>query len=614
MAHLPRGARRRSRGARARRRARTCRRRARRRSRRGGRARRRPAREPGHVGQHAAGRAIAEDQPAWPRPRRPSRRGSAARRRPPRTTRPRARIRRARPRARARASATRRRSSSARIAQHRIAVGQRVADLRRCRRRGSASRTRAAAAGRPCGRSPRPSAGPPATGAARTPSARSAASPSSCWRRSGEALARNHGPSAPRIGDRRLRPGPRGGSRAGRLARRAAAVPLREAAAGGGAEDPNAHRAMIETGDDLRGHAHADRLLGSMKVELTTASPAEVEADVLALAAGGLRRAPSSTRASTGGWCARRRTRIRSRWCRSARELRARRVALVAIDGLDPEDLRTAAARVVRAHRGVGTIAWALDDTLPMAAVPPGAGDRRGRGPRRLRRGPLEERRARHADRRALRRLRRRRGPRGDRRPRRGRRALDERRPRARRRAAERRHARRPRRARGARCPACASRCSIRSPPACPRSRPWAARARSRRGSSSCATSRPGAPERPRLALVGKAVTFDAGGYFLKPQSDIVRQKGDMGGGAAVLAALGAIAELELPLSVVGVLAGLREHDRPRRDPAVGRDHDRRRPHGRGDEPGRRGPADPRRRALVRAPRRARRTSSTSPR
>jgi leucyl aminopeptidase len=33
-----------------------------------------------------------------------------------------------------------------------------------------------------------------------------------------------------------------------------------------------------------------------------------------------------------------------------------------------------------------------------------------------------------------------------------------------------------------------------------------------------------------------------------------VRQKGDMGGGAAVLAALGAIAELELPLSIIGVL------------------------------------------------------------
>src|SRR6201999_2089656 len=65
---------------------------------------------------------------------------------------------------------------------------------------------------------------------------------------------------------------------------------------------------------------------------------------------------------------------------------------------------------------------------------------------------------------------------------------------------------------------------------------------------------RHGPSEAPQLALVGKSVTFDAGGYFLKPQSDIVRQKADMAGGAAVLAALGAIAELGLPLSVTGVV------------------------------------------------------------
>ncbi len=63
-----------------------------------------------------------------------------------------------------------------------------------------------------------------------------------------------------------------------------------------------------------------------------------------------------------------------------------------------------------------------------------------------------------------------------------------------------------------------------------------------------------GVPETLRLALVGKAVTFDTGGYFLKPQHDIVRQKADMAGGAAVVAALGAIAELGLPLSVTGVV------------------------------------------------------------
>jgi leucyl aminopeptidase len=58
----------------------------------------------------------------------------------------------------------------------------------------------------------------------------------------------------------------------------------------------------------------------------------------------------------------------------------------------------------------------------------------------------------------------------------------------------------------------------------------------------------------PALGLVGKAVTFDTGGYFIKGQADIVKMKADMGGGAAVLAALGAIAELGLPLTVLGVL------------------------------------------------------------
>lgn len=56
------------------------------------------------------------------------------------------------------------------------------------------------------------------------------------------------------------------------------------------------------------------------------------------------------------------------------------------------------------------------------------------------------------------------------------------------------------------------------------------------------------------LGLVGKSITFDSGGYFLKPQNDIVKQKADMGGGAAVIGAIGAIAELGLPLEILGVL------------------------------------------------------------
>lgn len=65
----------------------------------------------------------------------------------------------------------------------------------------------------------------------------------------------------------------------------------------------------------------------------------------------------------------------------------------------------------------------------------------------------------------------------------------------------------------------------------------------------------PGAPADVVLGLVGKGVTYDSGGYFLKPQSDIVRQKSDMAGAAAVVAAMGAIAAREVPLRVLGVVA-----------------------------------------------------------
>jgi leucyl aminopeptidase len=56
------------------------------------------------------------------------------------------------------------------------------------------------------------------------------------------------------------------------------------------------------------------------------------------------------------------------------------------------------------------------------------------------------------------------------------------------------------------------------------------------------------------LGLVGKAITFDSGGLYLKGRQDIVRQKADMAGGAAVIAAVGAIAELALPVNVTAAV------------------------------------------------------------
>ena len=291
-----------------------------------------------------------------------------------------------------------------------------------------------------------------------------------------------------------------------------------------------------------------------MKVELTAANPIEVEADVLAMAADGLgvRKLDAL---------------FEGRLARAAatadpvavvpvtREIRARNIALVKLEGAETGDLQLAAARAVRAHVGGGTLAWALDDTLPIAmhrqvsplvegavlgAYEPGRWKSSGPKPgvdRFVVCGADEDEErlrdlATHA-------------------------ALT---------------------ARWTNV----ARELVDGPPNFVTPASLAERAAALPGVSvevidPTAAGLPalaavggssaqapklivlryeptGAPERPLLAFVGKAVTFDAGGYFLKPQSDIVRQKGDMAAGAAVLAALGAIAELELPLNVIGVI------------------------------------------------------------
>ena len=291
-----------------------------------------------------------------------------------------------------------------------------------------------------------------------------------------------------------------------------------------------------------------------MKVELTAANPIEVEADVLAMAADGLgvRKLDAL---------------FEGRLARAAatadpvavvpvtREIRARNIALVKLEGAETGDLQLAAARAVRAHVGGGTLAWALDDTLPIAmhrqvsplvegavlgAYDPGLWKSSEPKP--------------GVDRFVVC-------------------GADEDEDRLRDLAT---HA-----ALTARWTNVA-RELVDGPPNFVTPASLAERAAALPGVSvevidptaaglpalaavGGSSAQPpklivlryeptGAPERPLLAFVGKAVTFDAGGYFLKPQSDIVRQKGDMAAGAAVLAALGAIAELELPLNVIGVI------------------------------------------------------------
>jgi len=57
-----------------------------------------------------------------------------------------------------------------------------------------------------------------------------------------------------------------------------------------------------------------------------------------------------------------------------------------------------------------------------------------------------------------------------------------------------------------------------------------------------------------KLALVGKGITFDSGGISIKPSDGMEEMKDDMAGGAAVLGAIQAIAQLQLNLNVIAVV------------------------------------------------------------
>ncbi len=63
-------------------------------------------------------------------------------------------------------------------------------------------------------------------------------------------------------------------------------------------------------------------------------------------------------------------------------------------------------------------------------------------------------------------------------------------------------------------------------------------------------------PEAKPLVLIGKGLTFDSGGISLKPGEGMDEMKYDMGGAAGVLGAMKALAKLDLPINVIGILAG----------------------------------------------------------
>jgi leucyl aminopeptidase len=67
-------------------------------------------------------------------------------------------------------------------------------------------------------------------------------------------------------------------------------------------------------------------------------------------------------------------------------------------------------------------------------------------------------------------------------------------------------------------------------------------------------TYKPKGRAKGRVALVGKGLTFDAGGISLKPPAKMDEMKYDMSGGAAVLGVFHALAKLDVPFEVHGLV------------------------------------------------------------
>jgi leucyl aminopeptidase len=64
-------------------------------------------------------------------------------------------------------------------------------------------------------------------------------------------------------------------------------------------------------------------------------------------------------------------------------------------------------------------------------------------------------------------------------------------------------------------------------------------------------TGKPGAK---KIGIVGKGVTFDSGGYDIKPSQGMLRMYADMAGAAATLGTIKAIAKQKLPINVVAIM------------------------------------------------------------
>ena len=70
-------------------------------------------------------------------------------------------------------------------------------------------------------------------------------------------------------------------------------------------------------------------------------------------------------------------------------------------------------------------------------------------------------------------------------------------------------------------------------------------------------TYKPTKKPKKKVVLVGKGLTYDSGGLSLKPSDFMVSMKSDKSGGSAVLGVMNAIAALNLPIEVHGIVGAV---------------------------------------------------------
>ncbi len=65
---------------------------------------------------------------------------------------------------------------------------------------------------------------------------------------------------------------------------------------------------------------------------------------------------------------------------------------------------------------------------------------------------------------------------------------------------------------------------------------------------------KPGKKIKQKIAMVGKGVTYDSGGYSIKPTDSMIEMNGDMAGASAVIGTIMAAAKLKLNVELIGII------------------------------------------------------------